>query len=188
MVINIVKNILQTLICIINMSWIPYKILVYLFYMTGDLVEGQSPKSYTYYSRNYIIPWTNGCITRIMLRLLNDVWNALHQIQHTNFQGVAHVYIRIPEIQWGPKAQIILTQSNKGIRHIGILLFRWYAGGASWLHRNKRETQRDARKFSYPSPTVIWQSHPLHSVKVLLKQFLVFFCSYFCSHSHVICK
>ena len=44
MVINIVKNILQTFICIINMSWIPYKILVYLFYMTGDLVEGQSPK------------------------------------------------------------------------------------------------------------------------------------------------
>ena len=146
MVINIVKNILQTLICIINMSWIPYKILVYLFYMTGDLVEGQSPKSYTYYSRNYIIPWTNGCITRIMLRLLNDVWNALHQIQHTNFQGVAHVYIRIPEIQWGPKAQIILTQSNKGIRHIGILLFRWYAGGASWLHHNKRETQRNATR------------------------------------------
>ena len=66
------------------------------------------------------------------------MWIALRQIQHTNFQGLAQFYIHIPEIQWGPKAQIIFMQSNKGIRHIDILLFRWYAGGASWLHRNAK--------------------------------------------------
>ena len=58
--------------------------------------------------------------------------------------------------------------------NIDILLFRWYAGGASWLHHNKRETQRDARKFS--SPTVICQSHPWiieHATRTAFQFFLI---------------
>ena len=58
--------------------------------------------------------------------------------------------------------------------NIDILLFRWYAGGASWLHHNKRETQRDTRKFS--SPTVICQSHPWiieHATRTAFQFFLI---------------